>query len=225
MAKIDISTKRLAISKANTQTVAVVAVSAFVTIFCLVASKAVWSQTQYQSRVTSAKQKAHAQLVTNIKSVDSLVTFYQAFDKTSINVLGGNSSGSGDNDGSNAKIILDALPSAYDFPALTSSLEKILADSHLNVSELTGTDDQLNQEGHTSSPNPIPVTMPFSFSVINANYTSVEQLIDKLQKSVRPIQIDSITLAGAANDMTVSIKAHTYYQPAKSLTISKQVVK
>jgi len=75
--------------------------------------------------------------------------------------LDGTHGGSGDNDGSNSKIILDALPSTYDFPALASSLEKLLASKGVPVSSLSGTDDQLNQETNTSSPTPAPVPMPF----------------------------------------------------------------
>jgi len=225
MAKAQISTKRLAISKANAQVVIVVAVASFVSVFCLVASQAVWSQTRYQARVTSKSELAHQKLQKNIKAFSSLVTSYKAFVSTPTNVIGGNPNGTGDKDGDNAKIILDALPSTYDFPALTSSLEKILTAGNFDVTSITGTDDQLNQEGNTSSPNPTPVPMPFTFSVDNASYSSVAQLITTLQQSIRPIQIDSIDLSGGDSDMTLTVDAHTYYQPGKSLSIATQVVK
>jgi hypothetical protein len=225
MAKPEILTKRLAISKANAQMVAIISVAAFVTVFCLVAAKDVWSQTRYQARVTSKDEKAHQQLQANIKAFDNLVSSYQNFGSATTNIIGGNSTGSGNNDGDNAKIILDALPDSYDFPALTSSLEKILTASSFNVTSITGTDDQLNQQGNTSSPTPQPVSMPFSFSVSNTNYTSVQQLISTLQLSIRPIQIDSINLTGGANNMLLTVSAHTYYQPGKSVNITKQVIK
>ncbi|HTB48998.1 MAG TPA: hypothetical protein VK712_02855 [Verrucomicrobiae bacterium] len=225
MAKAQISTKRLAISKANAQVVIVVAVASFISVFCLVASQAVWSQTRYQARVTSKSELAHQKLQKNIKAFSSLVTSYKAFVSTPTNVIGGNPNGTGDKDGDNAKIILDALPSTYDFPALTSSLEKILTAGNFDVTSITGTDDQLNQQGNTSSPNPTPVPMPFTFSVDNASYISVAQLITTLQQSIRPIQIDSIDLSGGDSDMTLTVNAHTYYQPGKSLNIATQVVK
>lgn len=223
--KTMISTKRLAISKTNAQMVAIVGVASFVTVFSLVASKAVFSQNRYQARVTSAKQKAHSQLQQNIQNYGQLSDAYNKFNSATPNVIGGNAGGKGDNDGPNSKIILDALPSTYDFPALTSSVEKILASSGLKVSSITGTDDQVNQQGNTSSPSPQPVSMPFSFTVSNANYAAVSKLINTLQLSIRPIQIDSMELSGGNNDMTVTVNAHTYYQPAKSVTITKQVVK
>jgi hypothetical protein len=225
MADSGILTKRVAIDKANAQIVAVVAVASFVTIFCLVASKAVLSQNSYQSRVTAADTKAHQQLQANIQAYDKLASSYETWVSDPNNVIGGSSSGTGANDGENAKIILDALPGAYDFPALTSTIEKILTNSSFKVTSITGTDDQVAQQGNTASANPRPVSMPFTFSVSSANYTSVGQLVTTLQNSIRPIQIDSINLSGGASDMTLTVNAHTYYQPAKSLSITKQVVK
>ncbi len=223
--KPDLSTKRLAISKAQAQMVAVVAGAAFVTVFCLIASKAVFSTNQYQGRVTKQKETAHKQLQQNLAAFDSLVASYKKFDSQGTNVIGGSKSGGGDNDGSNSKIILDALPSSYDFPALASSVEKVLNDRHLKIADITGTDDQLAQQGNISSATPTATPMPFSFGISNANYTSVQDLIKALQSSIRPIQIDTLDLSGGASDMKLELSVHTYYQPAKDVNISTKVVK
>jgi hypothetical protein len=223
----EISTRRLAISKANAQMVAIVSVAAFVTVFCLIASKAVFSQNRYQARVTSAKEKAHHQLQDNIKAFSTLQKSYQDFDLAEKNVIGGSIDGTGDNDGPNSKIVLDALPYAYDFPALTSSLEKILTSSNLKVTNITGTDDQLNQQSNTTSPNPKAVQMDFSFTVDDATYASVSQLVTKLQQSIRPIQIDTLELSAGrgSTSMTATVTGHTYFQPIKNVSITKKVVK
>jgi len=220
-----ISTKRLAISKSNAQMVAAVAIASFVAVFCLVASKAVFSQNRYQGRVISAKEKAHDQLQANLAAFDKLSTSYKIFDTKNPNLIGGNINGSGDNDGSNSKLILDALPPSYNFPALAASLEKILSSQGLKVSAITGTDDQVAQQSNSSSPTPQPIEMPFTFTVNNANYTQISQLTAMLQRSIRPIQIDTVNLSGSVNDMTATFTAHTYYQPAKSLNVTKKVIK
>jgi hypothetical protein len=225
MAKTEISSKRVAINKANAQMVGIVSVAAFITVFCLFATKAALSQSRYQARVTTKKEAANKQLEENVKAFNQLSVSYKTFDVQATNVIGGNSEGQGDRDGKNPKIILDALPSTYDFPALTSSLEKVLGDTGLKVTGISGTDDQLNQQANLSSPNPQPVTVPFSFSITDANYGAVGQLITKMQQSIRPLQIDTISLAGSADSMTVTVSAHTYYQPAKNLNVTKQVVK
>lgn len=225
MASPQISTKRVAISKANAQMVGVVAAAAFITVFCLFASQAIWSQSNYQSRVVDEKVKALRQLKENIASYSDLSRQYSAFNSTSTNVIGGINDGTGDNDGNNSKIILDALPSSYDFPALTSSLEKILKDGNLKVGSITGTDDQLNQGGSTTSTDPKAIAMPFTFSVGDANYPAIQQLMTKLERSIRPMQIDKLQISGGANSMTVTIDAHTYFQSGKNVSITKKVVK
>lgn len=219
------SSKHLAIDKASAQMIAVMAVAAFITVFALIASNAVWGQHGYLSRVTKEKEKAHRQLQSNVKAVGDLTKSYRAFVSTPTNVIGGNVQGTGDNDGDNAKIILDALPPQYDFPALATSLEKILKDHNLNITGIGGTDDQVAQQTNLSSPNPQPISMPFTFSVGNANYTAVQDLIGVLQRSIRPIQIDNLTLTGGASDMQLTVNAHTYYQPEKDLKITTKVVK
>jgi hypothetical protein len=225
MADTEALTKRVAISKSNAQMVAVVAVASFVTIFCLVASKTILSENAYQQRVLDAKNKAHQQLLSNINAYSSLTQSYEKFVSKPTNVIGGQNGGNGSKDGNNAKIILDALPPSYDFPALTSSIENILLSNGLQVTDISGTDNQLNEQNNNSSPNPQPVSMPFSFTISNTNYQAVGQLVTALQNSIRPISIDTMNVTGGGSDMSVTITAHTYYQPSKSLSITKQVVK
>ncbi|HEX4775062.1 MAG TPA: hypothetical protein VH234_06115, partial [Candidatus Saccharimonadales bacterium] len=63
------------------------------------------------------------------------------------------------------------------------------------------------------------------FTVNSISYGSAQQLVQALQQSIRPIAIDTMTLSGGASNMTITINAHTYYQPAKAVSITKQAVK
>lgn len=225
MAKLQASTKRLAISKANARMIAIVAGASVVSIFSLVGAKALLSQNAYQAKVNSAKDKAHHQLVENLKAADELTKSYKKFSDSDPNIIGGKKAGNADNDGDNSKVILDALPGSYDFPALTSSIEKIMKDRNYTISTFTGTDDQLNQQGKGSDSAPQPQPIPFSFGVDNANYAAVQGVVTTLELSIRPIQIDTLALTGGASDMKITVTAHTYFQPQKSLTTKKQVVK
>ena len=225
MAQARITPKRLAISKANAQILAIVCGAAFVSIFCLVASRALFSSNQYNARVTTAKEKANTQLTNNTKAFQQLAHSYDDFNQKDPNAIGGSTLGTGPNDGNNSKIILDALPSTYDFPAVTSSLEKILDDLHLKISSITGTDDQVSQQANQTSANPEAVPIPFTFTVDGANYDSLHGLVTKLEHSTRPIQVDSITLSGASSNMSLTLAAHTYYQPGKNLDIGKKSIR
>jgi Tfp pilus assembly protein PilO len=220
-----IPTKRTAINKANAQMVGSVGVAAFVTVFCLVAIHALWGQNAYLGRVNSAKDKANKQLESNVTAASNLASAYKTFVGSNTNAIGGSSSGTDQNDGDNAKIVLDALPSSYDFPALTASIEQILTSNNLKVATITGTDDEVAQAGTASSGDPQPIPMPFSFDVTDASYSQIQNLIKQLQSSIRPIQVDTITLSGSSDNMKLTLNAHTYYQPSKTLNITKESVK
>jgi hypothetical protein len=224
MADVEVLTKRVAISKANARMVAVVSAGAFITVFCLISAHAVFVKNSYLTKVIGIQKTAHKQLLSNISTFSTLSNSYQSFISTPNNVIGGSSTGSGSNDGTNANIIIDALPPSYDFPALTSSVENILEARGYQISGISGTDDQLDQQTNTSSPNPAPVAMPFGFSVNNANYANVGQLMEALDQSIRPISVDTIDLTGSDSDLTLSVEAHTYFQPGKSVNITSQTV-
>lgn len=223
MAKLDLSPKRIQISKANATVVIVVAVAAFIVTFTLVAGKALLDKRAYQARIITEKTKAAKQLQENLKATDTLVTSYKEFVGTPENVLGGSSSGTGEKDGDNAKIVLDALPSKYDFPALTTSLEKILSDRNYKILSINGSDDEIAQGSNQGSSSPVPVEIPFQL-VVGTSYDAMHGLLQTLERSIRPFQIQSLSLTGTNGNLQVNINAKTYYQPEKNLTISTKVV-
>ncbi len=218
MAKLNFSAKHVAINKANTQIVIIVGLASFIVVFCLIASKAVFSQYQYQSRVIKAATTADNQLKSNIDAYKSLTKAYEKFDTTNPITLANTVAGS-TND--NVQIILDALPGAYDFPGLTSTIENVLTETGMQVTAVTGT-DQGSTAGSSTSPQPIP--MPFGFSVSNASYGSAQNLIQVLQQSIRPMPLDSLTITAAQGNLAMTVALHSYYQPTKSLSITKETV-
>jgi Tfp pilus assembly protein PilO len=219
------TTKRMQINQANTRIVAYVSVAAFILVFSLVATKTLVSQAAYQNRVIGAKRTAVNQLKKDIDATNDLKTSYEAFTTTAQNAIGGNSSGAGPQDGNNAKIVLDALPSDYDFPGLTTSLESLLTGQGVKITNITGTDDEVAQGTNKSSVNPQPVPIPFTVSA-EGDYTSIQNVVSAFERSIRPMQVQTFDIAGG-NDgkLTISLGAQTYYQPAKSLNISTKVVK
>ena len=216
------SVKHTLVSKANTTIVATTAVAGFLIVFWLVASLSLIGQLKYQNHVISAKKQAVNQLKTDISATTNLVSSYHAFASTSQNVLGGNPNGTGQQDGDNGKIILDALPSAYDFPALATSLEKLLSSQNVKIQSIVGTDDEVAQNGSNSA-DPKPVPIPFQF-VVSGDYQAIQGVINALQLSIRPMQIQTMDVAGDQGNLTLSVTAQTFYQPAKNLQITTKVV-
>jgi hypothetical protein len=226
MAKTGSFTKRALISKANSTMVLATGIAAFVFIFSAVASKALFSQAAYQNKVISQKRKALSTLKSDIGAVDTLKASYKSFVETPRNVLGGNPTGTGDQDGDNAKIVLDALPSKYDFPALTASLEKLITSQGLEIQAINGTDQEADQATKQSSPTPAPIEVPFQVRVSGSS-ESVKNLLDVFERSIRPVQVQKVEIDSAAQggNVVAIIDAQTFYQPEKSLKIKTEVVK
>ncbi len=219
-----VSLKHIMIDKANTTIVAVTAAAAFVSIFSLVAIKALVNQAGYQNRVIAVKKQTLNQLNQDITAGNQLKSAYTAFVKTPQNIIGGNPTGSGPRDGDNTKIVLDALPSQYDFPALATSLQNILNSQNLTTGGITGSDAQLSQQNAVSTPTPTPVPMPFGVSVAGS-YQGVQNLVSAFENSIRPFQFQTMQFSGDQTSLTMSITAQTFYQPPKTLTITSEVVK
>jgi hypothetical protein len=225
MASVIPSNKRLQINKANTRIVIYVSVAAFVMVFSLVATKTLISQATYQNRVIGAKRVAVNQLKTDITASSQLKSSYNAFVDTPQNVIGGDPNGTGSQDGNNAKIVLDALPSSYDFPGLTTSLDNLLtAQSGITINSISGTDDEVAQVNNLSSSTPSPSPMPFTIAV-TGNYASLQGVINTFERSIRPIQVQTLSLTGTEPNITMTVTAQTFYQPAKTFNITMEVVK
>jgi hypothetical protein len=221
MANLHMSFRKIQIDKANTHIVTYIAAATFVTIFSIFTCRSLLAQRAYQSRVIDAKEKAANQLEANVAATKDLVNAYSAFVGGPTNVLGGNPAGSGSKDGDNARIILDALPSKYDFPALATSLDKLLSAQSYKVNSITGSDDELNQQNNSTTTT-APVEIPVQISV-SGSYSSIQDFINTIERSIRPIQIQSLDLSGGSGVVQANVKALTFYQPAKTLDVNKTV--
>lgn len=224
MARTTSLTKRLLISKANSAMVIATSIAAFVLVFGLVAGKALISQMSYQNKVIDAKKVALDQLEADLTAVDSLNESYRDFVEDDPNVLGGDPEGAGPQDGDNAKLVLDALPSRYDFPALTTSLEALITAQNLQILGISGTDEEATKGQQQTTGEPTAVAMPFQVQVSGA-YPSIQNLVDVMLRSIRPFQIQSMEIAGGEDSMIANITAQTFYQPEKTLSIEEKVVR
>jgi hypothetical protein len=221
----ELTTKRLQIDKANLTVVIAVSIAAFITVFSLVAAKSLLSQRSYQARVIEKREEARDQLKENITAADQLTESYKQFVSSTVNAIGGNPTGSGERDGDNARIILDALPSKYDYPALATSLEKLAKSQGLSIQSIEGTDDEVNQAATEESPTPQAVDMPFTL-VVNGDYAATQRLIDVFSKSIRPFYVDQLTFnASDKNVISLSVTGRSFYQPEKNLEFKSEVVK
>lgn len=209
-----LSSKHTLVDKANTTVIVAAALAAAVVVFSLFAGKALIDKIGYQNLVLGKRNDANKQLEKNVAAKKQLVASYTAFSDAPESVLGTQQS--------NSKIVLDALPSKYDFPALATSLDGIITGSGMSVESISGADDEIAAQ--QSSIAPVPVPIPIQFSA-RGNYDAAQKLIADLQRSIRPIKIATLDFtAGDGGAITVNITGETYYQPAKELGIQVQKV-
>ncbi len=211
-------TKRVQVDKDKTVIFVTVAAAAVISVMALMISKGIWSQSSYLGKVADQKEVAVRQLKANKASADQLKSSYDAFKSQSPNLIGGSATGEGPRDGDNARLVLDALPSKYDFPALTTSLEQLLFGYKVNG--IVGNDDVVIQQANTTSaPVEIPVTVDFT-----ANYDGVKTLIDTFDKSIRPFHITRLEFRGSNSNLQTTFAMKTFYQPEKTVEITKKEV-
>ncbi len=211
--------KRVLVDKTKAIMLGVLIGSSVITVFALVASNALFNQAGYLNRVAAEKEKAVNQLKANDAAVSTLVASYKKFSEQNPNLIGGTATGTGERDGDNARLVLDALPSKYDFPALATSLEKLLTGYSIN--NITGSDDNLAQETATGSAT---VEMPFKLS-ISSDYKGMQTLFNTIEKSIRPFQVTKVEFTGTNGTLQGTIDAKTFYQPEKDLNITTKVIK
>lgn len=217
------SLKRLGVDKTNARIVGITAGAAFLVVFCLVASYSLFGQLTYQNKIIGTKKAAVEQLKKNLKARDSLVESYQSFANSPQNFIGGSSTGSGAKDGNNGRLVLDALPGKYDFPAFATSLEKIANDQKVEIEGITGTDEEASQTKKESG-SPQPIQMPFQLQV-SGDYAAVQRMVDALDHSIRPIQLQKMEISGNPGQVSLDVTGVSYYQPSKALEIKTKVVK
>ena len=215
--KVNISSKHLQIEQANSRIVIVVAVASVITIFSLMSAKTLLSQINHQRHIISARNDAVKQLKKNIEVANSLEKYFDAFNSANPNIIGGiaNNDSHGPSDGDNARITLDALPSVYDYPALVTSLEKILKTQNLTNIGITGTDqsDTLKNES-TTNPKAQPIEITINGT---GSYGAIQNVIKDLERSIRPFDVVTFELKGDESKLDMTVKVNTYYQQAKSL--------
>jgi hypothetical protein len=221
------SVKHMQIDKARSNASIVVAIATIVTVFCLVSTKSLFSQAAYQKRVVNAKQATDKTLQANVVAANTLVNQYnQVFEGTNpTNIIGGKNDKSTNAvppNGDNARIVLDALPSKYDYPALVTSVSNILNNDGVVSQGISGTDDSTSiSNSPTQAPSPQPIQLVLSG---NTSYPGVETVINDLERSIRPFDITNFQISGKSDDLSFTLTATTYYQSAKSLgTTTKEV--
>jgi Tfp pilus assembly protein PilO len=220
--------KRQQIQQANKAMLMWVAVAAAIVTICFVLGYNFVQRIVYNGKVISELNAAKSTLGKNLVSIQQLKTNVDAL-RTSQNLMLGNVKA--DPGDSEFQVIIDALPTENDRTALGASLQqKILSQGEATVEQISVTDsggdlmttgDSDNSDGNVS---PTEQTVSFSF-IVNGDYASLQQLVKDIERTIRPIRIDSISIEGTASNLQANVTATTYFVPKVDYQLGKKEVK
>lgn len=121
--------------------------------------------------------------------------------------------------------VLDALPADANPTAMASSLQtRLLSDvpgvvieSLKVINSTSGTDESDSEQG----------TIGFSFAVSTTsnNQNGLRQILLRIEKSIRPFTITSLSVESQGNRVVMSASGVSYYEPAQSIELKSKVLR
>ena len=225
--------KRQQIANANRMMFMWVAIVSAVVGIAVVASIFLLQKAWFNEKILAEKSNTASVLTQNNKVIDNL--------KDEIRVLNTNEalkSSMLPSENQPIQVVLDALPSDANSSALGSSLqEKFLNGSgltleSLNVDPVAGVESQESQnvqdassKNGTSVSGDNKITFRFSVSTAANNATALKELLQKLERSIRAIDLTSLTIETQGARLTLNVQGHAYYEPARTVELKDKTVK
>jgi hypothetical protein len=223
--------KRQQIAKANrTMFLWVAGVSAVVGI-AIVASIFLLQKAWFNEKVLAEKSNTASTLTNNNKVIEEL--------KNQVRVLNTNEalrSAMTPSEDQPVQVVLDALPDTANSSALGSSLqEKFLNGSGLTIESLNvdpvqgvessgaGNVQDASQSSTVSGDNQITFRFAVSTGVNNAS--AFKELLQKLEHSIRAIDITSLTIETQGSRLILSVNGRAYYEPTKTVELKDKTVR
>lgn len=227
--------KRQQIANANrTMFIWVAAVSALVGI-AIVMSIFLLQKAWFNEKVLAEKSKTASTLTQNNKVIGDL--------KDEVRVLNTNQAlkdSMAPGEDQPIQVVLDALPAEANSSALGSSLqEKFLNDPALTIESLSvdpvvgvesQTDTNVQDASNTAPTSMVPagqnqITFRFSVSTDVNNANALKELLQKLERSIRAIDVTSLTTETQGTRLVLTVDGHAFYEPARTVDLKDKTVK
>ncbi len=202
-----IMSRRDKIAKAGSTVFVAVAIASVVVVFSAVSMRFLWQRKAYNDRVIKAKSVARDDIKTNLDNINKLTQQFPSLENSA---------------STDSKTILHALPPTYDYAALATSMQFLADQSGVSFTGGVGADNSASaiNSADTSTPQEIPLSL-----TVEGSYDSIVKYINNLENSIRPIDVTAVTYSGTNTDLKATVTATTYYQPARTLNVSKSEVK
>ena len=215
--------KRQQIENAGKNMFLWVAAAAALVGLCAVLSVSLFERITFKQEVINQKNETVGRLQDNIKIADSL--------KEQVRVLNTNQALLNTprlDETEPLSVILDSLPSKANSSALGASLQQKLLNANgvsidaLTVDPIAGVED--NGEGTTVASDTIGENqIGFRFAVSTASGPGaadrLKDVLKRLEKSIRTIDLTTVTIEQQGNRISLNAEGKAYYQPATTVEL------
>jgi uncharacterized protein YoxC len=173
----------------------------------------------FNERIIAEKNKTVTTLEKNLSVIPQL--------KDNIRVLNTNENlmATRLNDSDSAlQSVLDALPADANSTAMASSLQtRLLSD----VPGVTIESLKVNSTSETENSEAEEGTIGFSFAVstVSANQNGLRQILLRIEKSIRPFTINSLSVESQGSRVVMLATGVGYYEPAQGLELKSKVLR
>lgn len=223
--------KRQQIANANRTMFMWVAGVSVVVGVALVVSVFLVQKALFNEKVLGEKAKTASTLVANNKVVDDL--------QNQVRVLNTNDSLKKlmiADEAQPVQVVLDALPSEANSSAFGASLQQkflqaggIQLDS-LNVTPVQDIEVTTNTGSSATATSPTGTTaeqISFNFDVSTeaGNVNVLKDLLLNIERSIRPINLTSVSIEAQGTRLLLKVEGNTYYQSARTVDLKNKIVK
>ena len=242
--------KRSQIKKANRTMFIWVASMSAIAMVCLVVSYHLVLSTFFKGRVTAAQMQTIGNLDTSIKNTDSNNEESLGAQILALDTNENLAMVKANPEDQAIQVILDALPSTNNALSFGASLQKVLlvgpqgvniknitiesvgnevieegvvqsTDTAADADSASTSEDAVNNEEAISDPLS---SMSFNF-VVEGPETSLQEILQRLEKSIRTIYVKSISIQRQGNANEMSVSGNVFYQLEKTADLQEKVVK
>ncbi len=193
---------------------------------CVVLAVSLYERIAFRQDVIGAKNDTVSNLESNIKTAETL--------KDQIRVLNTNEAllQTPRLDGTEPlSVILDALPSTANSSALGASLQqKLLNETGITVESLTvepisGVEDANEDTTSETTSGDNIINFQFTITVASGQASQLQKALRRLEKSIRTIDLATISIEQQGSKITLSAEGQAYYQPATKVELNEKSCK
>lgn len=184
----------------------------------------------FNERVLAEKTKTASTLDKNLKVIDDL--------KDQVRLINTNQAlrdSMAPGETQPIQVVLDALPADANSSALGASLQKKLLDDprlvldSIRLDSVAGVEDEGNSSvvdaSDVQEESDNAIHFSFSVSVAAADVGALKDLLQRLERSVRAIDVTTLTIEGRGTRVAMSVEGDAFYEPAKTVKLKNKVVK